>query len=284
MAADISLRVDVNAAEKDELTQLPGVGAAMAERIIAARPYTTPEDLLQVSGIGPALVDRLRPYLDFPIEEEPVSELEADLAAAEEWMDEHEPHPVPDLDFSDIPQPDPGPEVEAPVETIPALSRTAVPKMKTNGVSRGQVMWIAFGSSLLSFLLTVVVVLAVLAGINQGLRYVSPADFADLNRQVDGLTTEVDTLQQDLEDLRTRLDAVEALSGRVNTLETEVSGLQDDLDTTASQIETIQTEVDELSTDVAEVHAAAARFDTFLQGLADLLLETTETPGGTDGE
>jgi outer membrane murein-binding lipoprotein Lpp len=286
MAADISLRVDVNAAEKEELTQLPGVGEAMAERIIAARPYNAPEDLLQVSGIGPALVERLIPHLDFPAEEavEAVDLEEADLAVDDELIDENGTHPIPDLDFADIPQPDPGPEVEAPAETIPALSRTAIPKVKVGGVSRGQVMWIAFGSSLLSFLLAVVVILTVLAGINQGLRYVSPADFANLDRQVDGLTTEVDTLQQDLQDLRTRLDAVEALSGRVNTLETQVADLWEDLDTAASQVDAVQTDVDELSADVEEVHAAAGRFDTFLQGLTDLLLETTEIPGGTDGE
>jgi competence ComEA-like helix-hairpin-helix protein len=277
------MSVDVNKATQEELTQLPGVGSTMAERIIAARPFAAPEDLMGVPGIGPALFERLRPHLDFPEVEEEV-QVEADLESGEDVVMEVEAVPTPDLDFEDIPAPDPGPQEKAPAKLIPGLSLSAVPKPQPSGPSRGQVMWIAFGSSLLTFLLAVAVTLGVLAGINKGLRYVSPADFADLNRRVDGLSSEVDTLQQDLDDLRTRLDAVEALSGRVNNLESEVSDLATGLDTTASQVEGVQSEVAELATDVEEVHAAANRFDTFLQGLTDLLLETTDTPGGTDGE
>jgi competence ComEA-like helix-hairpin-helix protein len=52
-------RVDINTANAEELSTLPGIGAAMAERIITNRPYETPEDLLSVSGIGPALLESL---------------------------------------------------------------------------------------------------------------------------------------------------------------------------------------------------------------------------------
>ena len=49
-------RVDVNHASSEELQRLPGVGPATAEKIIAYReangPFTAPEDLMQVSGIG----------------------------------------------------------------------------------------------------------------------------------------------------------------------------------------------------------------------------------------
>lgn len=50
------LMVDINAAGAEELTQLPGIGAELAGRIVAHReehgPFETIEDILEVSGIG----------------------------------------------------------------------------------------------------------------------------------------------------------------------------------------------------------------------------------------
>ena len=37
--------LDVNSATKDQLTQLPGITDADADRIVANRPYRTPEEL-----------------------------------------------------------------------------------------------------------------------------------------------------------------------------------------------------------------------------------------------
>ncbi len=49
-------KVNVNAATEAELQSLPGVGPALAGRIVAHReengPFASPEDLLAVSGIG----------------------------------------------------------------------------------------------------------------------------------------------------------------------------------------------------------------------------------------
>lgn len=55
--------LDPNTAARDDLMKLPGVGEVMANRIIEGRPFRTPEDLLAVPGIGPATLDKLRPYL-----------------------------------------------------------------------------------------------------------------------------------------------------------------------------------------------------------------------------
>jgi competence ComEA-like helix-hairpin-helix protein len=52
------LVVNVNTAGARALETLPGIGPVLAERIVAHRseygPFDTPEDLLEVSGIGPA--------------------------------------------------------------------------------------------------------------------------------------------------------------------------------------------------------------------------------------
>lgn len=56
-------RVSLNSADSWGLQRLPGVGPALAERIIAARPFNSVEELLDVSGIGPATFARLQPLV-----------------------------------------------------------------------------------------------------------------------------------------------------------------------------------------------------------------------------
>lgn len=63
--AEIREKVNLNTASQAELESLPRVGPALAERIIAGRPYQRLEDLDKIRGIGPALLDQLRPLVSF---------------------------------------------------------------------------------------------------------------------------------------------------------------------------------------------------------------------------
>jgi competence ComEA-like helix-hairpin-helix protein len=62
-------RIDANQASEIELDRLPGVGPAAARAIVSARDggggFAGPEDLLEVRGIGPATLERMRPHLAF---------------------------------------------------------------------------------------------------------------------------------------------------------------------------------------------------------------------------
>jgi DNA uptake protein ComE-like DNA-binding protein len=68
--------IDPNTAQWWELTVIPGIGPALARRIIEyrespaagapdGRAFHRPEDLQQVHGIGPRTVEKMTPYLSF---------------------------------------------------------------------------------------------------------------------------------------------------------------------------------------------------------------------------
>ncbi len=64
--------VNVNTATEAEFTLLPGVGPVLASRLNDlceandhrdGATFRTPDDLLRVKGIGPKLLERIRPYV-----------------------------------------------------------------------------------------------------------------------------------------------------------------------------------------------------------------------------
>ncbi|HAO12577.1 MAG TPA: competence protein ComE [Planktothrix sp. UBA8407] len=60
--ANSTTKINLNTATQQELETLPGVGAKLAQNIIAARqkkPFTSLEDLDRVSGFGPKLLEKI---------------------------------------------------------------------------------------------------------------------------------------------------------------------------------------------------------------------------------
>lgn len=61
--------LDPNTADEATLAALPGIGTARAAQIARVRRerrFERVEDLARVPGIGPATVERLRPWLELP--------------------------------------------------------------------------------------------------------------------------------------------------------------------------------------------------------------------------
>ena len=61
--------IPVNYSDKSLLMSIRGIGPNLAQRIIQARDsngnFTAPEELLEIKGIGPAKLSKIKPYLSF---------------------------------------------------------------------------------------------------------------------------------------------------------------------------------------------------------------------------
>jgi competence protein ComEA len=85
--ARVGPALDLNRAAKAELRLIPGIGDALAQRVIDHRqhngPFRSVNDLRQVAGIGPKTLDRLRHRLFVAPEESLVSDDESESMSTE---------------------------------------------------------------------------------------------------------------------------------------------------------------------------------------------------------
>ena len=330
---DQNITVNLNTAEREELMTLPGVGPALADRILESRPFNSIEDLRGVSGIGSSLFEELQtmvilnndnssagePAEAAPEEivteaQEPPDEVSPDEAAQETeteaetvmqpptsgeevevLSDAREEAPSPATSDQVEPQPEisfaeeaseteptepalegqtPGPQEEFVPPPSQPTSSTAQPR----AVTRGQALWMAIGTGFLALVLAFALSLGVLAAINGGLRFVSPADLNTLSRKVDGVSSQTQILQQDLDGLRGRVNNLEGLSGRVNSVEGQTKQLRSDLDAASQQLQQINQQMTQVSGDIKDLQTQTGQFQGFLDGLKSLLNQVTTQP------
>jgi uncharacterized protein YoxC len=245
-------RIDPNTASVEDLRRLPGVGQALARRIADARPFASLDDMRRVPGLGEAVLARLAPHLQLPVGLEPLAPaIETETA---ETASEATPEPA------------------ATAAAFPSQSAPARGTEQPSGTfSRSETLWLAFGASALSLLLSVILTLAILAGINGTLNIAR-------HREVRQLASDLAVVQRDMEDVSARLQTVngrleslEGLSGRMTEVEAQVDGLQSEIDQAITQVEAMQTSIDELSEQTDAMAERVNRFDTFLTGLSELL-------------
>ncbi len=252
-------RVNPNTASLDELRQLPGIGPSLAQRVLEARPFGGPEDLRRVPGLGEAAILRLTPHLEFTAPEP--AEIPADQAsgapAAEEAPERERP-------------------ASPPASITPSPSRPAVPPRPP--YSRSETLWLVAGASVGSFLLSMILTLAILAGINGTLNFGRHQAVRQLQTDLAAAQQTLDGTVGDLQSVSRRLEALEGLSGRMNTVEEQVAGLQSEVDRALASVQSMQTSLDSLQQEARALSQRVERFDAFLGGLTQLLGTLSPAP------
>lgn len=242
--------IDPNSADLEELQRLPGVGPALAQRIVDARPLTGPDDLRRVPGLGEAARARLSPHLHF-VAPEPTSGQTRLEPPAEE----------PSATAVPLALETASAEPSAPT---PAGSRAPV-------FTRSETLWLVLGTGILSTVLAVMLTLAILAGINGSLSVARNRTLRQLETEASTLQRGMDDLSSSLQGLDGRLAALEGLSGRMTAVESEVEGLRQNVGDALRQVEAMQSTVDGLEAETARLTQRSERFDAFLEGLLQLL-------------
>lgn len=306
MTEDTLTKVDINSASLEDLQKIPGVGRSLGARIIAGRPYEAVADLARVNGISLRMVADWESHMEVPsaaeAEEwpspEPEAEPPAETPAEEELVDgevilngeeasvleeEEEETAPPLLEETDLPVLEAQTE-EVEAEPVPkpvsAIQKTQPPADKTKTskplLRSDALLWGGL-AGVAGVILAVVLTLGILGLVNGGLRFVQPAQFMDMQRQVETLESQAAVLQQDMDALTTRVATLETLGGRVTDLEGTLGQLSQDLAGMQSSVETLNTQVDELA-------QQSGMFEGFLTGMQGLLNDLLPAPAPAVGE
>jgi hypothetical protein len=296
MTEEKHLKINPNVADESTLQKLPGVGPSLAKRIVDSRPFYTLDELENVRGIGKSVLERIGPMLDFEeyedreevsLEEETqqieMLTEEAPIAVSEPALLSPDGQRGEDLKISQpladakqeaaVAEKDVGKKDERPTRP----ESTTKPRL-VRAFSRTETIWVVAAMGVLSLILSVVLSMIILGGINGTL---------DFN-QIQGLKqleNDVGILEENLADLSSRLEAVdqrltplEGLTGRMVAVEDLADTLQGDVDDALASVEMMQSDLENLSSETARLSGRVDRFDTFLDGLYRLLSEIFAAP------
>jgi len=208
--------VELNTADREQLLTLPGIGPVLADRILKARPFAKLEDLTVVQGLGSQLVEDLREQITWTDLDQPAQPDRESEAASKRPAPKESPNP----------------------ELLPERSE----RSKTRFLTKKQALGWGITAAVLTLAITAALILGFLRGLNRGLRYPSPADVQQLDRQLSTLSRQVDQLDLELGELQERMDNLEQVSDRIEALDDRVDRLDGELDQADQRLQSVEAE------------------------------------------
>lgn len=302
--------INLNQADVDTLATLPGIGPALAARIVTFRQEVHPfeeavevtavtgitekmyrqfADQVTVSGPAPEVSSALSPEPEPPATgsstppgetvyrtAEPVEATAQNMPTSKEKAETMTIQPATDESEPQV-IPRRGSGVEAKEE--PEIEEESSPPAKEPPpVSPAEPALLGQGYWWRSCLLTVVAIaggalltLLILQRINGTLDVATHPRLLQLSDDLSALERQDETVNAEIQELRSRLNQMEALSGRVQSAEADIQSLNEAVKSLDEQITTLEGDTSEIQDAVNDIKTASDRFDGFLSGLSDLL-------------
>jgi len=272
-------RVDLNRATAEELESISGIGPALAQRILDYRQakgaFLSTDEILAIPGIGPVLYDRISERL---IVTPPEGEIEEEAVLIPEEMEvEEEAALTPEeAEVEEIPTA-PSAELEAPSPVVEEAE--AAPPPPTPPAAEpyrwGKLSWL--WSAILGGLLGVIGTLLILSIINGSVNLGHAPVILDLDNRLQALatdmesrvqvlTTDIEGLQGEVQEMQQRLEVLEGLPARMDAVEETVHELNQDVEALNERMDAVQEEL-------AVVQTHAEKVETFFQRLQSLLFD-----------
>jgi competence ComEA-like helix-hairpin-helix protein len=288
--------IDLNAATVTDLQQLPGIGPALAVRIVDYRDqvggFAAPTDILAVTGIAQTTYDSIADRLTVgPIEPPPPPEPQAvEVEAgpepepvAEEEPLEPEPEPVAEEEpFEPVSEPveEEAPEAELqPAEAVVQPPRGPEPPLVE--VVSAQVGWGRFLlMGLLSILIGAATTLAILYFLNGTLDFQTAstralrAEAYRLDGELETLRSQMSQIESELASLQDLVPQVEELQASVRTMSRDLEATQAELDSAVQELQAVQESIDTVSTAVTGMEDDVAALQTDVGELEEQLAAT----------
>jgi chaperonin cofactor prefoldin len=240
--SELNPSINPNTADLDELTLLPGVGQALAQRIIENRPFSSLEDMRRVPGLGERTLESMLPMIDL----DESGDLSTDTAAE--------------------------------AETEPEL-RAATDSPNGNRIDQGiyitrsQALGISAATAGVGVIVSILLVFSIFIGINRTLNYSRHSAIRDLMTNVGQIEVQVEEVEGTLDGFERRLDALEGLSGRMTELESETEDLAGRVEDASSRVQQMRTRVEQISLQIEELARRSDKQTTFFERLQQLLVE-----------
>ena len=257
-------QVDLNRCDTEALEAIPGIGPALAQRILEYRKdkgaFLSVEEIIAVPGIGPVLYARIADQLiATPPDSEPAEKAatvpdEEALVSVDEIPIEAEVEPEAPLFSEEAPTP---PPAAAPV--LPSLGLRAL-----------SWLW----SALLGAVLGVICTLLILTAINGSLALRNTPVIVGLGDRIEVLAARARELDSEVGELQRRLGVLEDLPGRMDSVEEAVGGLHEAVRDLNRQVTVLESRVESAEKDLVTMQAHAETVTTFFEQLQSLLFDT----------